>query len=204
MWDEMLDALTTAVIRSPIGKPPTTTRRSRGTVEMALDIGREIEVKRYAERNPGNQEPLPGAFVYCMLGVVVEHSGIYIGGGNLIHLNGRGEVEVVTVASFTDHFTTINRDIFIPMDAEDKVIGSSETLMRALNMVGKERDYNIFLDNCHQFSAGCITGDYESANNFLTWVKDEFNKEVGMSCRWGRWNWKSSPFRNTDEGVIYL
>ena len=40
--------------------------------------------------------PAVGSLVYCNLGVVAEHSGIYVGGNKIVHLSGDGHIEKVS------------------------------------------------------------------------------------------------------------
>ncbi|MEJ2676599.1 MAG: hypothetical protein P8011_15675 [Acidihalobacter sp.] len=66
-------------------------------------------------------------------------------------------------------------------------VGSKKTADRAKSAVGKVRDYNFVLDNCHQFSAGCLTGDFDNSCNFLWMLKDETKNELG-SDTWRHWD----------------
>ena len=43
------------------------------------------------------------------------------------------------------------------------------------------------MDNCHQFTAGCLTGNFEEAKNFLWMVKDA-SAEVLGSDNWRHWD----------------
>ncbi|GAB6427684.1 hypothetical protein bcgnr5378_07040 [Bacillus cereus] len=187
MWNTVLNLL----LRT--GKTPPGGMGGPDPTKDLFNAVLAAKQKEFNERNPGNQEPAVGSMVYCMLGPV-EHSGIYIGQGYIAHLNGNGEIEVVSPKRFTDHVTTLNTDIFIPMDNDDYPIGDSEIAFRAIEMVGEERNYNFLMDNCHQFSAGCITGDFENASNFLFLVKHDFSKTMEQDSRWGRWKWEEEPY----------
>ena len=37
-------------------------------------------------------QPMPGSVLYCDLWVAVEHSGIYVGNGEIVHLDGSGHI----------------------------------------------------------------------------------------------------------------
>ena len=65
---------------------------------------------------------------------------------------------------------------------------------RALSMLGRESDYNVILDNCHQFCAGCITGDFDNAINFFFFLEDLIKQEVdlGSSIVWLEWDWENN------------
>ena len=53
-------------------------------------------------------------------------------------------------------------------------------------MVGKRRNYNVILDNCHQFSSGCLSGNYENPHNFFWMVKYEAKKYLHAD-QWRVW-----------------
>lgn len=40
--------------------------------------------------------PAIGSMVYCNLGVVAEHSGIYVGRNKIVHLSGDDHIEKVS------------------------------------------------------------------------------------------------------------
>ncbi len=137
-----------------------------------------------------NIEPARGALIYCQL-ANVEHSGIYLGENRIAHLNGRGKIEIVSPKGFTDHITTIDTDIFIPVNLKTKEpLGDIFTAINAESQIGYTRNYNILFDNCHQFSAGCIIGEFDNPNNFLTWAKGEFEKKTNERTDWVRWKWR--------------
>ncbi|MEO2077383.1 MAG: hypothetical protein ABGX20_18780 [Bacillus sp. (in: firmicutes)] len=133
--------------------------------------------------------PALGSLVYCVLGPV-EHSGIYIGNNQIVQLNGKGQIECVKPRTFTDHITTYDPDIFIPCKINSKdPVGNVMASGRAIDMINSKRNYNILMDNCHQFSAGCITGDFENPNNFLGWLKESYESSVDETISWVRWRW---------------
>lgn len=137
------------------------------------------------------KSPAIGSVVYCQLGPV-EHSGIFIGNNQIVQLNGRGQIECVSPDKFTDHITTIDPDIYIPCNIKTKEpVGYTISSGRAIDKIDKNRNYNLLFDNCHQFSAGCITGDFENPNNFLTWLKDTYEDTVDETIIWLRWRWYS-------------
>lgn len=143
-----------------------------------------------------NLEPSRGSVIYTEIAFgVAEHSGIYMGSGNVIHLNGKGRIEKVSLERFSGIGSTLSKHIYVPSDPfSDTTIGYYLAADRAESMVGATRDYNVLLDNCHQFCAGCLTGDFENENNFLWMLKDTYKKVVGHSVVWEKWNWKEEYF----------
>lgn len=148
--------------------------------------------KQRGKSDKFDKEPEYGALVYCQLGPV-EHSGIYIGNREIVHLNGRGHIERADLHLFTSHVTTIDKAIWFPCDEEDGyAIGNKEAGNRAKEMLTNRRKYHLLMDNCHQFCSGCISGDFENANNFLWTVKHAFDKDLNNVVLWKKWNWRKS------------
>lgn len=141
-------------------------------------------------------EPAIGSVVYCDLAFgTSEHSGIYIGNGKIIQLDKYGYIKEVNVFDFTQGTTSLS--IYTGCKGGEPV-GDIKFAERAmLYKIGiHKRDYNVILDNCHQFSAACITGEPDNANNFLWMLKYEFEKETGADG-WLVWK-NTSSFKNTN------
>ena len=134
------------------------------------------------------KKPKKGCIVYCDLAVVVEHSGIYIGEDKIVHLDGSGEIEIVDPEEFIARLNGLNPadKIYYSCDEDGNPIKSEEIANRAKNMVGKGRDYHWILDNCHQFTSGCITGDFENSDNALWMLKDTAKNKLGVE-QWKIW-----------------
>ena len=58
--------------------------------------------------------------------------------------------------------------------------------------IGNERAYNIIMDNCHQFTAECILGEFDNPNNFLFFLKHTVETEMndGNSIQWLALDWR--------------
>ena len=131
--------------------------------------------------------PEVGSVVYCDLAFgYMDHSGIYIGNNEIVHLSGNGDIEVVSPKQFIDGGTACS--IYVSC-RETEAVGSRSVARRAESMIGSSRDYSFLIDNCHQFSAGCLTGDFDNSNNFLWMLKDESKKILGSNS-WRYWDIK--------------
>ncbi|MFV0576493.1 MAG: lecithin retinol acyltransferase family protein [Vibrio sp.] len=130
-------------------------------------------------------EPAIGSVLYCdlLLGYA-EHSGIYVGNGNIVHLDGDGLIELVDGEEFISNTTAMS--IYVSCQGT-KPVGSQVVGERAMEQVGICREYNFLLDNCHQFSTGCLTGNFENINSFLWMLKDTSNKVLN-SNNWRVWD----------------
>ena len=130
-------------------------------------------------------EPEVGSVVYCdMCMGMAEHSGIYIGNNEIIHFTSEGNIEKVTPNEFIEDTTAMN--ILVSCNDEEAV-GSYTVARRAKGMLHETRDYNVIFNNCHQFSSGCLTGDFDNSDNFLWMLKDR-SKENIDSNTWRNWD----------------
>ena len=118
-----------------------------------------------------------GCFVYCDLAVIAEHSGVYVGDDKVVHLLGTGEVAMTSPEVFNEGLLSGSK-IFAACDGYE-LITSGKAAEVAKKRVGKIRDYNVILDNCHQFTAGCITGKYENSDNFFWMLNMTISDLIG-------------------------
>lgn len=129
--------------------------------------------------------PKLGSVVYCDLAFgYMEHSGIYIGNNQIVHLNGDGLIESVSPKEFMEGTTACS--IYVSSLGEHST-GSKNSAQRAINMIGRSREYNFLMDNCHQFSAGCLTGDFNDSINFLWMLKHCAGQELNAD-NWRYWD----------------
>ena len=129
--------------------------------------------------------PEKGSVLYCDLSFgIAEHSDIYVGDNRIVHLNGKGEIEAVSPAAFLSPF--VLQDIYVSC-MENSAVGSERVATRALSMVGKKRNYNLVMNNCHQFTTGCLTGNFENSSNLLTFLKMQAKDTLGADT-WHLWD----------------
>ena len=145
--------------------------------------------KNISDLSKDNVEPGVGSLIYCEL-FKMEHSGIYMGDHRIAQLNGKGKIEIVTPDIFTANSTTLDCDIFIPVNADGQPITYYHASENAKRVIGQTRKYNLILNNCHQFCSGCITGDYENNNKLLLLTKKAFSRAVQQKVLWQRWDWQ--------------
>lgn len=112
--------------------------------------------------------PVLGSVVWCDLAFFAEHSGIYVGGNKIVHLDGSGEVQLVSKKEFMDRLGGFNNAINIYVSCRgNTAVGSAQAARIAKQWVGKKRDYHLLVDNCHRFSAGCILNNFADGDDFL-------------------------------------
>ncbi len=132
--------------------------------------------------------PLPGSIVLCDLFGGEYHSGIYVGGNKIVHLEGSGDICKVSPEEFLKRLggLTDAKIIYISCDKNSSPISDTAIVERALNKIGSSRDYNLLFDNCHQFTYGCITGDFENPINFTWFLKNAARTHFGIE-KWLVW-----------------
>lgn len=125
---------------------------------------------------PTIDSPTRGSVVFCELLTWAEHSGIYIGSDKIIHLNGDGIVEEVNSKEFVARLgganSLLTNKIYVSC-RNASVAYSIEVARRAEKMLGSRRNYHMIFDNCHQFTSGCLTGNFENSDNFFWMLKDK-------------------------------
>lgn len=141
-------------------------------------------------QNPPCSKPAPGTPVYCKLAGVAEHTGIYVGDDKIVHLNGDGEIEAVSPQEFVSRLDGLNPAVFIYYAAnfDGTPLCKKSIANRARSMVGSRRNYNWAFDNCHQFTCGCLSGDFENPCNAFWMVKMEIMDKLGPFI-WKTWDY---------------
>lgn len=126
--------------------------------------------------------PLTGSVVYCkILGGVAEHSGIYVGNNQIVHLNGSGLVECIPPETFLDKESRSSFNAIYVAAHAGMAVGSKDAAKRARNMIGSFQEYDILQNNCHRFVSGCLTGDLDNADCFLWMLKHTCRRTLGAN-----------------------
>jgi hypothetical protein len=157
----------------------------RYTVESVQEVAEAAGSMSMSDCKQISVKPVKGSVVYCrILGGVAEHSGVYVGKGRIVHLNGNGFVERVSAEKFTQRLDglSFSSDIYVS-SRFDKAVGSKQVAKRAVEMIGDYREYNVLCENCHQFVSGCLTGDFENSDCYM-WALKQTCKKVLSSDAW--------------------
>lgn len=144
--------------------------RQKGLLNCMLDEKKLVEwtIKTCDALFVHNVRPAIGSVVYCNLGMLAEHSGIYVGNNKIVHLNGDGRVEKVSAKKFCERFSGLNPSftVFCPTDSHGKAFGDRKVADYALNSVGKVMEYHPFIHNCHCFTASCLSNQVRLCPSF--------------------------------------
>ncbi len=98
-----------------------------------------------------------GAVVGCEIFQFFEHTGIYIGDGQIVELAGSGLVRSLSFNRFLSDRSGAEL-IFSTYTAVD-IIGSEIAANRAIEQIYSYQDYDLLRNNCHRFTYSCISGD---------------------------------------------
>lgn len=129
--------------------------------------------------------PKMGSVVYCDLFLgYANHSGIYIGNNQIVHLNGQGHVDVVSPSEFIRYTTALS--IYVGCDNNTHAIKDNDAANTAKGFVGQELGYNPVWRNCHQFASLCVSGDIENSTTLLLQLKYEALWHQG-AIKWRVW-----------------
>lgn len=130
-------------------------------------------------------KPEFGSIVFCTLfPPLAEHSGVYVGDNKIVQLNGKGDIEKVSIDQFLNRTPAIS--IYVS-SKNGKAVGNEKVGKYALEQVGKKRDYNVVTENCHKFSSSCLTGNPDNNDVRLTKLQSTTQRVLGAD-QWLVWD----------------
>lgn len=108
--------------------------------------------------------PVKGCILKCDLGVLLEHTGVYIGDGKIVGLNRHSQIKIENEHSFFPPGTNpeSHRIYAACYGDTDEPLMSTAVARRAKKKVDQQTPYNVLFNNCHRFTTGCITGNFEN------------------------------------------
>lgn len=129
--------------------------------------------------------PIRGSILHCSL-FGAEHTGIYIGNNQIVELLGTGEIRMSTPQMFIERTNAMS--IYVACNGT-LPLGGWDIAERAKNMMNSTRSYHFLKDNCHQFTAGCITGDLENSKKYFAFLEYliKENMNAGHAIEWRVW-----------------
>ncbi|GJD22587.1 hypothetical protein RIVM261_075430 [Rivularia sp. IAM M-261] len=134
--------------------------------------------------------PIPGSILYCSL-FGAEHTGIYIGDGQIVELQGKlsndsGAIRVTNKGGFISGTNAITIYVACHGDGSNP-IGSDVVAQRAKEVVGQKKNYHLLKNNCHMFTSGCITGNFNNSDNLFIDLKNTIRRNYG-EFNWRAWS----------------
>ena len=133
--------------------------------------------------------PKPGSILITRL-TGEWHSGIYIGNNRIAEVKGgkNSRVRSVSPDQFRDDGVLRKGiNIFIACDKDTgNVISRQEIANKAKSKIGQKVDYLLIIDNCHQFSRGCITGNFKGDDGeAIIETKRNLGKSIRKNLNYG-------------------
>ncbi|MEZ3187742.1 hypothetical protein HZR81_22970, partial [Pseudomonas sp. LM13] len=185
-----------------------------GALKTALPFG--IKALKYFVDSTIRDKvrPLPGSVVYCDLWLAVEHSGIYVGDGQISNIEVDGVAESTVRACDPAGFTsksTLGRKIYVSCDGSGAV-GHKAVARGAQKHLGERAFYGLVFKNCHQFStrcvnyAGTVQGQVSLIDSALSLLPDGTVEPTmaalkrAARARLGATKWRLWDWQNDEEG----
>lgn len=114
-------------------------------------------------------KPSVGSIIYVdLIPGYLQHSGIYVGDDQVIELNRYGQVCLVDL----DEFTIGGLGDKVHVSCKNGMaVGRQDFACCAWSRLGETSDYHLLLNNCHQFTTACMTGQLQNPHNLLRSVK---------------------------------
>lgn len=148
-----------------------------------------VEIFTTGSLDPVNEsvpEPRRGSVLYCRMRGIIARSGIYLGEERIAFLDEFGIVEAEEPLCFVMDVNTFKppHSIFVSCEGSTPV-GLDEIADRAQALVEAPAPDDI--TNAHQFTVGCLTGDFHNNSDSLDDVK-RITQEQLRGNTWRRWN----------------
>ncbi|WP_233702419.1 lecithin retinol acyltransferase family protein [Helicobacter felis] len=131
------------------------------------------------DSDPVDGDPAIGSILWCDLGDFA-HSGVYIGGRQIMHLTGKFNGSHITSCG-VDGFSN-GKPIFVSCRGK-MAVGDPNAARYAEAHEDEDRDYNVFKNNCHGFTAECFTGNTQDEVRIKK--PSDIGELLGMDC----WRW---------------
>ena len=125
-----------------------------------------------------------GAILKVDLKLNADHSGIYLGYGNVAELDGSGKIMVSYLDDFLkgDRSWRCGENIYAAYDNNNlKFLADEKFALRAIKSLCQIREYAFDTENCHKFTTGCITGNFDNDVIFFSSLEEEIRKYFHIS-----------------------
>ncbi len=106
-----------------------------------------------------------GAVVVCEIFHLFEHTGIYIGEGQIVELQGSGLVRAVSINRFFDNRS--GKHLLVACDQQGKALVAAGCFERATEQIFTVQNYDLIHNNCHRFTQYCVSGRQLPTTSFF-------------------------------------
>jgi hypothetical protein len=122
-----------------------------------------------------------GAVVVCEIFHLFEHSGIYLGEGQIVELQGSGLVRAISINRFFDNRS--GKHLLVACDQQGQVLLGSGCYERAVAQIFTVQDYDLIHNNCHRFTQHCVSGRNLPITSFFD-LKTELARYWRTDVQW--------------------
>lgn len=79
-------------------------------------------------------------------------------------------------------------------------LSAKKVAKRATDKVGTTRNYLVFWDNCHQFSSGCVSNNFENLDKTFTQLSLTIARKMNhfIPVKWEVWDHEADEERSAD------
>jgi len=122
-----------------------------------------------------------GAILYTNIGFAefAEHTGIYLGADRIVELNGDGTIKIVNSWNFLNSSAQRTGDrIYIATDQFGYPLKNKDIALRAIKQINNKWEYDLLMENCHEFTAGTITNIFENDYNFFFMINELIKEKL--------------------------
>lgn len=163
--------------------------------------------------------PVAGSVLYCDLWVAAEHSGIYVGNGQISNIVVDGVAESTVQRSDARDFTsksTLGNKIYVSCN-DSGAVGNAYVADGADSAVGQRSFYGLVFKNCHAFSTRCVNlaNNVAVEEGFIDWIinkitpeetweptiralKESAERKLGTT-KWRLWDWENQNNKNNQK-----
>ncbi len=124
-----------------------------------------------------------GALMVCEIFHLFEHTGIYIGDGQIVELQGTGLIRSVSTGRFMQNRS--GEELLVACDSSGKPFANTAAAERAVSQIFTFQSYDLISNNCHRFCVHCLTGRSWPVTSFFD-LRQVLEQQLRQEIRFER------------------
>ncbi|MDE0417118.1 MAG: hypothetical protein OXI95_09320 [bacterium] len=122
-----------------------------------------------------------------------KRTGIHVGDKRILTVSGDGRMALLAPAQFIDGGTAVS--IYVACRG-DRPVGGIEVIRHSLNLVDASVTHASRMTDCHDFTVGCLTGDFHNADGSMSSVEEAAARALGADT-WRVWGLETDDLFDT-------
>ncbi|MDE0238993.1 MAG: hypothetical protein OXQ84_02180 [bacterium] len=122
-----------------------------------------------------------------------KRTGIHVGEKRILTVSGDGRMALLAPAQFIDGGMAVS--IYVSRRG-NRPVGGIEVVRRALNLMDRSPEHASGLKNCHEFTVGCLTGNFHDADGSMSVVEAAAARALGADT-WRIWGLETDDLFDT-------